>query len=57
MYDIPLTLKTYVPSGWETVHVKQGEHQEQITPEQDERGTYVMYQALPNTASVELSEA
>ena len=56
MYDIPLTLKTYVPSEWKIVHVKQGDQEGQINPEQDERGVYVMYQALPNAGSVVLSE-
>jgi hypothetical protein len=56
MYDIPLTLKTYVPSGWNTVRVKQGEQEDQISPEQDEKGAYVVYQAFPNAGGVVLSE-
>lgn len=56
MYDMPLTLKTYVPSGWKTVHVKQRDQEAQISPEQDEKGNYIMYQALPNAGTVVLSE-
>jgi hypothetical protein len=56
MYDVPLTVKTYVPSGWKAVLVQQGEQEDQINPEQDEKGTCVMYQAFPNAGEIVLSE-
>jgi len=55
MYDIPLTLKTYVPSGWKAVKIKQGNHSSQIQPTHDDDGSYVLYQADPNGAMITLS--
>ncbi|HET6256626.1 MAG TPA: polysaccharide deacetylase family protein [Puia sp.] len=36
MYDIPLTLKTYVPAGWSKVTVTQGGHRQQAEVRHDE---------------------
>ncbi|GAA4424237.1 hypothetical protein GCM10023188_03870 [Pontibacter saemangeumensis] len=55
MYDLPLTLKTYVPSEWSTVSVTQGTKQQLARPENDANGAFVLYQALPNAQPVELS--
>jgi peptidoglycan/xylan/chitin deacetylase (PgdA/CDA1 family) len=55
MYDLPLTLKTYVPSAWNTVTVSQGTKEQLVRPESDAQGTFVMYQAIPNAQPVELS--
>ncbi|WP_162055410.1 polysaccharide deacetylase family protein [Pontibacter pamirensis] len=55
MYDLPLTLKTYVPSEWSTVSVSQGTKQQLARPENDANGAFVLYQALPNAQPVELS--
>jgi peptidoglycan/xylan/chitin deacetylase (PgdA/CDA1 family) len=55
MYNIPLTLKTYVSSSWKQVQVKQGTKTQKIKPLTDPKGTYVLYQAIPNTTSVQLS--
>lgn len=54
LYNLPLTLKTYVPAGWKTVKVKQGKKEQQVQPQKDAKGTYVLYQALPNTGPAEL---
>ncbi len=48
MYNVPLTLKTYVPSEWKLAKVKQGTHIYIVKPAKDEKGTYVLYQARPN---------
>jgi hypothetical protein len=55
MYDLPLTLKTYVRKSWKEVLVKQGENSEKIKTAKDEKGTYVMYQASPNKSAIEIS--
>ncbi len=57
VYNIPLTLKTYVSSDWKTVKVKQGDKEQRIRSENDEKGAYILYQALPNAGTVDLSEA
>jgi peptidoglycan/xylan/chitin deacetylase (PgdA/CDA1 family) len=49
MYDLPLTLKTYVPEGWKQVTVKQGSDTTKMTIQRDEKGTYVLYQVKPNS--------
>jgi peptidoglycan/xylan/chitin deacetylase (PgdA/CDA1 family) len=56
MYDLPLTLKTYVPDQWSSVTVSQGTHSKTIdVAEHDERGNYVLYQMEPNGPNVILS--
>jgi hypothetical protein len=55
MYNMPLTLKTYVSSEWKKVSVQQGKHTQQTKVEKDEKGTYVLYQAHPNGAALILS--
>lgn len=55
MYDIPLTLKTYVSSVWKQAAVKQGNKIRKVSAGTDEKGTYVLYQAVPNSGDVELS--
>ncbi|HEY8782310.1 MAG TPA: polysaccharide deacetylase family protein [Mucilaginibacter sp.] len=55
MYNIPLTLKTYIPANWSHVIVKQGKHSKKIEPEKDGKGTYVIYQVKPNLKSIHLS--
>jgi len=54
MYNLPLTLKTYVDPGWKVVTVKQGNQSVIARPLLDSRGTYVLYQALPNLQPIEL---
>ncbi len=54
-YNLPLTLKTYVPPHWKTVHRQQGNRQQQLRSTQDAKGTFVLYQAVPNAQPVELS--
>ena len=55
LYDLPLTLKTYIPSGWKQVQVKQGNNNKRLAPQQDAKGAYVLYQVQPNAADIELS--
>jgi peptidoglycan/xylan/chitin deacetylase (PgdA/CDA1 family) len=55
MYNVPLTLKTYVSPQWKKVSVQQGKHIQQTKVEKDEKGTYVLYQANPNGTGLILS--
>ena len=55
VYDLPLTLKTYVPSEWKEVMVKQGEKSAKLNPQSDKEGSYIMYQVVPGGGEVELA--
>jgi peptidoglycan/xylan/chitin deacetylase (PgdA/CDA1 family) len=56
-YDLPLTLKTYVPSEWEAVEVRQGEQSKQVGVLRAGGAAYILYQANPNAEVVRLSRA
>ena len=56
LYDLPLTLRTSVPSGWRTVEVKQGGRTGIVGTTRDSRGDYVLYQAVPNAGPVSLTK-
>jgi peptidoglycan/xylan/chitin deacetylase (PgdA/CDA1 family) len=53
-YDLPLTLKTQVPSGWRTVEVRQGDQTKREEAFQEKGANYVLYQAVPNAEVVTL---
>jgi peptidoglycan/xylan/chitin deacetylase (PgdA/CDA1 family) len=55
MYDLPLTLKTYVPSTWKRAKVKQGEHNIPAAIKKDEKGSYVLYRVYPNKNPITLT--
>ena len=55
MYDIPLTLRTYVPADWKQVQVKQGNKTQTVSSETNDKGTFVLYQLQPNKGIAELS--
>jgi peptidoglycan/xylan/chitin deacetylase (PgdA/CDA1 family) len=57
VYKFPLTLKTYVDPAWKNVIVKQGANAVTIVPETDEKGSFILYQALPNAEDIEVSSA
>lgn len=54
-YDLPLTLKTAVPSGWERVSVHQGGRSQVVPVVHDNGHNYVLYQAVPNGEDVALA--
>jgi peptidoglycan/xylan/chitin deacetylase (PgdA/CDA1 family) len=56
LYDLPLTLKTYVPAGWTRVGLTQGATTSVLTPRQDAGGSFVLYDARPNVEEVVLTE-
>lgn len=55
MYDVPLTLKTYVPSPWKKVKVQQGKQSHNFDIEKDDKGNYIIYQAQPNGEHIDLT--
>jgi peptidoglycan/xylan/chitin deacetylase (PgdA/CDA1 family) len=55
VYNVPLTLKTYVPAAWKTVQVKQGASSEQGETQKDKKGNYILFHARPNSSTIELS--
>jgi len=55
MYDVPLTLKTYVSPDWKRVWVWQGKRMQRVDAATDAKGTYVLYQVYPNTVEVTLA--
>ena len=56
MYNLPLTLKSYVDPSWKKVRVKQGDRSILAQPVKDSKGWYVLYQARPNMQPIELVE-
>jgi len=56
LYDLPLTLRTYVPGGWQSVEVLQGDRTSRALTARDERGRYILYQAVPNIGPVRLAK-
>lgn len=56
IYDLPLTLKTNVPSAWSTVEVRQGSRVQRVPAVRDKEGNRVTYQASPNAAVVTLTK-
>jgi hypothetical protein len=56
-YDLPLTLKTYVPIDWRVVEVSQGKRTTRAEVLHDQVGAYVLYQAVPNAEVARLIPA
>lgn len=55
-YDLPLTLKTRVPSSWSGARVQQGEDTQEVKLREEDGGeTYVRYQARPNAQPIEVT--
>ena len=44
VYNVPLTLKTYVPASWRVVKSNQ---QQNLKIQKDARGSYVLYDVIP----------
>ena len=53
-YDLPLTLKTYVPTQWKEVQVEQ-EGRQKIQPLTDSLGSYVLYRAIPGGGRIRIT--
>jgi hypothetical protein len=52
LYDFPLTLKTYVDPEWHEITVTQGESKRPSRRATDGKGTYVLYDAVPNSSDI-----
>ncbi|WPP51206.1 polysaccharide deacetylase family protein [Catalinimonas niigatensis] len=58
VYNVPLTLKTYVPEDWNTVFLQTAgkeEDQSVLEIQQDEQGYYVLYTIRPDEKEVVLA--
>jgi peptidoglycan/xylan/chitin deacetylase (PgdA/CDA1 family) len=55
VYNVPLTLKTYVPSKWKKAAVKQDVHIQLVQTHEDAKGEYILYHVNPNEGAVQLS--
>ena len=61
LYSYPLTLRTYVPGGWDAVTItirngNEGNNREITTNvKRDENGSYVQYRAVPNGGTIEIA--
>lgn len=55
LYNYPLTLKTYIPKDWENINVVQGTRSITWIMASDDRGKYILYDAMPNAESVTIS--
>lgn len=59
IYDVPITLKTYVPKTWKTVLLNKEIKQENLIKlkiQKDTLGSYVLYSVLPNQSEIILKE-
>jgi hypothetical protein len=56
-YDLPLTLKTYVPIDWRVVEVRQGKRTTRAEVIHDQERAYVLYQAVTNAEVIRLVPA
>jgi peptidoglycan/xylan/chitin deacetylase (PgdA/CDA1 family) len=55
MYNLPLTVKTYVPASWKKASAMQGTKKQTVGIKTDQNGTYALYQASPNSLPVVLT--
>ncbi|WP_184544919.1 polysaccharide deacetylase family protein [Mucilaginibacter sp. FT3.2] len=51
-YNLPLTLKTYLPLGWQKAEITQNGHIVKAEPMSDDNGSYLLYQAKTNVPLV-----
>jgi peptidoglycan/xylan/chitin deacetylase (PgdA/CDA1 family) len=56
-YDLPLTLKTYVPIDWRVVEVHQGKRTTRAEVIHDHERGYVLYQAVTNAEVIRIISA
>jgi hypothetical protein len=57
VYDVPVTLKTYVPMAWKTTVLNnKTKHENQLRIQKDDLGPYVLYSVLPGEGEIILSE-
>ena len=56
VYNVPMTVKTYVPSGWKSANLSKGEASESLAILKDEKGSYVLYSLKLGEGEVILEE-
>jgi peptidoglycan/xylan/chitin deacetylase (PgdA/CDA1 family) len=56
LYNFPLTLKTYIPDTWDKAMVSQEGVEAKFKNGRDETGRFVIYDAIPNSHTVEITE-
>lgn len=56
VYNVPMTVKTYVPSGWKSASLSKGEASESLDVQKDEKGPYVLYSLKLGEGEVILEE-
>ncbi len=54
LFDLPLTMKTYVDPAWEEATVTQGTEIAVRPVQRDDHGTFVMYDAIPGGGEISL---
>ncbi|MCB0665777.1 MAG: polysaccharide deacetylase family protein [Saprospiraceae bacterium] len=52
VYNIPLTLKTYLPGDWKKVSIRQAEHLISYKMNKDETGLYILYNVHPSSQEI-----
>jgi peptidoglycan/xylan/chitin deacetylase (PgdA/CDA1 family) len=60
IYNIPLTVKTYVPESWKTIRIKYRNANKNsiiLKPLQDELGNYILYDVLPYGDNILISDS
>ena len=55
LYNLPLTVKTFVPKGWKKVKVVQNNKTRTFNSASDSIGNFVIYDAVPNGGTITLS--
>ena len=55
IYDIPLTLRTYVPDSWKQAQVNQRGHSNKVVTAKNDKGNYILYQLVPNKGTAEIT--
>jgi hypothetical protein len=56
MYNLPLTLKTYISPEWKQANIKQRKHSQKADIQKDDKGSYVLYQGYPNEGILTISK-
>lgn len=54
LFDYPLTLRTELPSGWNTVHLSCGKREEKVPVIEKDGVRYAQYNAVPNKGVIML---
>ncbi len=59
IYDVPLSFKTYIPGNWEKVEVKKGENivLKGLDIQRDEKGSYILYDLVPQNGQLLISSS